>query len=105
MTTPMRDRTGIVDQLPRAGPAVSGTMRRDQLTGEWVAIASHRQDRTFLPPADECPLCPTRGAGAPSEVPASDYNVVVFENRFPSFSSQAMDPGATAGPLFCQPTR
>jgi UDPglucose--hexose-1-phosphate uridylyltransferase len=61
-------------------------MRYDVLTGEWVAIAAHRQDRTFLPPADACPLCPTRPGRAPSEIPASDYDVVVFENRFPSFA-------------------
>ena len=39
-------------------PAVSNRsqLRYDALLGEWVAIASHRQTRTFLPPADECPL-------------------------------------------------
>ncbi len=62
------------------------TMRFDVLTGEWVAIAAHRMDRTFLPPADHCPLCPTRPGREPSEVPAPDYDVVVFENRFPSFA-------------------
>ena len=38
----------------------AGEMRLDLLTGEWVAIAAHRMNRTFMPPADECPLCPTR---------------------------------------------
>nr|MDQ2722058.1 galactose-1-phosphate uridylyltransferase [Actinomycetota bacterium] len=33
--------------------------RYDALLGEWVVIASHRQSRTFLPPADQCPLCPS----------------------------------------------
>jgi UDPglucose--hexose-1-phosphate uridylyltransferase len=72
-------------------PAVqqASTMRYDVLTGEWVTIASHRMDRTFLPPADHCPLCPTRPGRAPSEVPADDYDVVVFENRFPSFAMNA----------------
>ena len=47
----------------RAGPGRQ--MRRDPLTGEWIAMAAHRMDRTFLPPADACPLCPTgRGHGA-----------------------------------------
>lgn len=59
--------------------------RFDPLLGEWVVIASHRQSRTFLPPADLCPLCPSR-PGHPTEVPESDYQVVVFENRFPSLS-------------------
>ena len=38
-------------------------MRFDVLTGEWVAIAGHRQDRTYMPPADHCPLEPTRPGG------------------------------------------
>ncbi len=66
-------------------PAV-GTMRFDVLTGEWVAIAAHRMDRTHLPPADLCPLCPSRLGREPGEVPAEDYEVAVFENRFPSFA-------------------
>jgi UDPglucose--hexose-1-phosphate uridylyltransferase len=71
-------------------PAEGGsTLRYDVLTGEWVAIASHRNERTFLPPADECPLCPTGGGRPPTEVPANDYDVVVFENRFPSLTSRA----------------
>lgn len=66
-------------------PPVSATseIRRDPLTGEWVAMAAHRQTRTYKPPADLCPLCPSK-PGKPSEIPESDYDVVVFENRFPS---------------------
>jgi UDPglucose--hexose-1-phosphate uridylyltransferase len=77
----------------RVLPAAEGgsTLRYDVLTGEWVAIASHRNERTFLPPADECPLCPTRPDRAPTEIPAPDYDVAVFENRFPSLTSRA-DP-------------
>jgi UDPglucose--hexose-1-phosphate uridylyltransferase len=61
-------------------------MRFDEMSGEWVAFATHRMDRTHLPPADLCPLCPTRPGRAPTEIPADDYDVVVFENRFPSFA-------------------
>jgi UDPglucose--hexose-1-phosphate uridylyltransferase len=60
-------------------------VRFDRQTGQWVAIAALRQDRTYKPSADQCPLCPSV-TGAVSEVPASDYDVVVFENRFPSLS-------------------
>ncbi|MPZ66795.1 MAG: galactose-1-phosphate uridylyltransferase [Pseudonocardiaceae bacterium] len=70
-------------QLPAVRTASS--MRLDPLTGEWVTIAAHRMDRTHLPAADSCPLCPTR-SGRPTEIPADDYDVVVFENRFPSFA-------------------
>jgi UDPglucose--hexose-1-phosphate uridylyltransferase len=58
-------------------------IRWDPLAGEWVVIAAARQDRTFLPPADQCPLDPSR-PGHPTEIPADGYDVVVFENRFPS---------------------
>ena len=71
-----------------AGPAVlrgspEQGIRWDPLAGEWVVIAAARQDRTFLPPADQCPLDPS-APGRPTEIPASSYDVVVFENRFPS---------------------
>lgn len=62
------------------------TMRFDVLTGEWVALAAHRMDRTYKPPADLCPLCPARPGAEPGEVPADAYDVVVFDNRFPSYS-------------------
>ena len=58
-------------------------IRADPLTGEEVVIAAQRQDRTFLPPTDECPLDPSQ-PGRATEIPAPDYDVVVFENRFPS---------------------
>jgi UDPglucose--hexose-1-phosphate uridylyltransferase len=50
-----------------------------------VVIAAARQDRTFLPPADMCPLDPSR-PGHHTEIPADSYDVVVFENRFPSLA-------------------
>lgn len=67
------------------------TMRRDVLTGEWVIFAPHRMDRTHLPTAAQCPLCPSR-PGALTEIPADDYDVVVFDNQYPSMI-------ATAGPV------
>ncbi|HVF30037.1 MAG TPA: galactose-1-phosphate uridylyltransferase [Pyrinomonadaceae bacterium] len=59
-------------------------LRYNPLLGEWLATATHRQDRTFLPPADFCPLCPTKPGAFPTEVPEQDYDIVAFENRFPS---------------------
>ena len=58
-------------------------LRFDPLRSQWVAYATERNDRTFLP-TDFCPLCPT-GAGGASEVPLDGFEVVVFENRFPAF--------------------
>ena len=68
----------------------TATMRQDPLTGEWISIAAARQNRVFLPPADQDPLAPATPSN-PSEVP-SNYDVAVFENRSPSF-------GPALGPL------
>lgn len=72
-------------RLPTPPPA--SQLRYDPLIDEWVAVAAHRQTRTFLPPSDACPLCPSTPSFA-SEIPAPDYDVVVFENQFPSFSDR-----------------
>ena len=82
--------------LPPPPPAPE--LRYDPLTAEWVAIAAHRQTRTFLPPSDECPLCPSTPERS-TEVPAYDYDVVVFENRFPSLSHRIGPPADPATPL------
>ena len=80
------DRVRILTD-PRDLPKVESlsTARYDRLTGEWVGIAGHRQTRIYHPPADQCPLCPSSPSNA-SEIPSSNYDVVVFENRFPSFA-------------------
>lgn len=63
-------------------------MRWHPLRGEWVVYAAARQARTFLPQANDCPLCPARD-GHISEIPFADYDIAVFENRFPAFSPEA----------------
>nr|WP_210001722.1 galactose-1-phosphate uridylyltransferase [Paeniglutamicibacter kerguelensis] len=72
-------------ELPPRPPV--SELRYDALSGEWVSFAAHRQTRTHLPAASECPLCPTRSDMA-SEIPAASYDVAVFENRFPSFGPE-----------------
>ena len=69
-------------------PMPSPQIRYDPIQDEWMVIASHRQARTHLPPADECPLCPSEPERF-TEIPSADYDVVVFENRFPSLSMSA----------------
>jgi UDPglucose--hexose-1-phosphate uridylyltransferase len=75
-------------------------LRWHPLMGEWVATATHRQERTFLPPADFCPLCPTKPGGFPTEVPAETYDLVVFENRFPSLRSEPPEPAVAGTELY-----
>jgi UDPglucose--hexose-1-phosphate uridylyltransferase len=73
------------DRRDLAATHTTSEIRYDVLVDQWVIVASHRQTRTHLPPTDQCPLCPS-APGRPTEIPADDYDVVVFENRFPSLS-------------------
>lgn len=81
----MRD---AVDRRPLERTVTTSEVRRDPLLGDSVAVASHRQGRTYHPPADQCPLCPSDGERL-SEIPDSAYDVVVFENRFPSLAGDS----------------
>lgn len=74
----------------------TATMRQDPLTGEWISIASARQNRVVLPPADLDPLAPA-SAGNPSEIP-DNYDVAVFENKSPSFGPMLADDTTRTGP-------
>ncbi len=69
-------------------PAVA-EMRLDSLTGDWISIAAARNGRAFLPPAHQCPLCPT-SEDNPSELP-DQFDVAVFENKSPAFGPDLLD--------------
>lgn len=62
--------------------------RFNELRGEPVVYAVHRQDRTFLPAQERCPLCPTPAtAGAmQTEIPFPAFEIAVFDNLFPAFT-------------------
>ncbi|MER7718706.1 galactose-1-phosphate uridylyltransferase [Streptomyces flaveolus] len=77
-----------VDRRPLERTVTTSQVRRDPLLGDSVAVASHRQGRTYHPPADQCPLCPSVGERL-SEIPDASYDVVVFENRFPSLAGDS----------------
>ena len=86
----LRDDTvrDAVDRRPLERTVTTSEVRRDPLLGDSVANASHRQGRTYHPPKDECPLCPSQGERL-SEIPDSSYDAVVFENRFPSLAGDS----------------
>src|SRR5208283_4420984 len=75
-------------------------MRWNPVLSEWVVTATHRQDRTFLPPAGYCPLCPTAEGGFPTEIPEPQYDFVVFENKFPSLKREPDDPAVEGNDLY-----
>ncbi len=61
----------------------ANSMRLDVLTGDWITVATNRQNRVMMPSADADPLAPQSPTN-PSEVP-SLYDVAVFENKSPAF--------------------
>src|SRR5258708_38735807 len=65
---------------------VQSQARWDRLLGEWVVIASHRQDRTFQPADDQCPLCPSAPRRC-TQIPPPQFDVVLFGNRVPALGS------------------
>ncbi|MBO0803020.1 MAG: galactose-1-phosphate uridylyltransferase [Nocardiopsaceae bacterium] len=80
-----------VDERPPDPRPPVPELRLDPLTGEWISVATARQGRAFLPPADLDPLAPS-APGRPTEIP-DDYDVAVFENRSPSFGPGLPPPG------------
>jgi UDPglucose--hexose-1-phosphate uridylyltransferase len=87
---PGQDRSAPDSRTDLPAAHSSSEMRWNPLMRDYAVIAGHRQNRTYKPPDGLCPLCPSRDGNA-TEVPAADYEVVVFENRFPSFSQSSAD--------------
>jgi UDPglucose--hexose-1-phosphate uridylyltransferase len=71
---------------------ISNQLRWNPVLEEWVGVAAHRQTRTFFPPDDFCPLCATKVGGFTSEIPLANYEIAVFQNKFPAFTSNCPDP-------------
>ena len=67
-------------------------LRWHPLRGEWVTYAAFRQNRTYQPPPQYNPLAPTIDPANPTEMPAGDYEIAVFDNRFPSLALESHDP-------------
>jgi len=75
-------------------------MRWHPLRNEWVTYAAFRQDRTFLPPPEYNPFAVTVDDEAQTEVPAGNWDVAVFDNRFPALDYERRD-----APSLSIPTR
>jgi UDPglucose--hexose-1-phosphate uridylyltransferase len=73
-------------------------LRRHPFLDTWVITATQRQDRTFLPPDNYCPLDPTKPGAFPTEIPFPDYDIVVFENKFPSLKPNPPAPAVAGTP-------
>ncbi|MCL1466415.1 galactose-1-phosphate uridylyltransferase [Argonema galeatum] len=87
---------GIIAPSPSNEPIQANPhLRWHPLRGEWVAYASHRQGRTFMPPPEYNPLAPTKDPEFPTELPQGRYDAAVFDNRFPSMKVTAHNPPAS----------
>src|SRR5438128_644396 len=75
-------------------------LRWNPVLEEWVITATERQDRTFLPPPGHCPLDPSTPGGFPTEIPAPTYQIVVFENKFPSMRLEPPAPAVQGTELY-----
>lgn len=85
---PVRDQPDQRDLQPTT---TESELRWDPLLAQWIMIASHRQGRIYKPSVANCPLCPSK-PDHHTEVPAPDYHVVVFSNRFPALAPTPGSP-------------
>jgi UDPglucose--hexose-1-phosphate uridylyltransferase len=97
-------RVLFYSHAPYAGDPVSETLVRTAGTGElrwhplrheWNIYAPARQDRTHKPDIAADPLAPGRPNGPPTEIPFADFDLAIFENRFPSLSGDRVDVSET----------
>ncbi|MEM6410933.1 MAG: galactose-1-phosphate uridylyltransferase [Pseudomonadota bacterium] len=69
-----------------------GELRYHPLRQTWSVYAAERNKRTFKPSVTADPLAPSQRNSDQTEIPFEDFELCVFENRFPAFHSQAADP-------------
>ena len=75
-------------------------LRWHPILGQWVISATHRQNRTYKPPVEHCPLCPTQAGSPPTEIPFSNFDIAVFQNKFPSLRRDAAEADVEGTPLY-----
>ncbi|MDX2088699.1 MAG: galactose-1-phosphate uridylyltransferase [Kofleriaceae bacterium] len=94
------DPTIEAPQAGAVGPHASH-LRWHPLRGEWVVYAGHRQARTFMPPPGWDPLAASTDPANPTEVPAGNWQVAVFENLFSALGSDVAPPQEIVGTAPC----
>lgn len=77
--------------------AKGGELRWHPLRREQNIYAAHRQYRTFKPSAADDPLAASVPGGAPTEIPFTDFEIAIFENKFTSLHAEAPKPSPLAG--------
>lgn len=72
--------------------AKGGELRWHPLRQEWNIYAAHRQNRTFKPLTANDPLAPSSHEGQETEIPFTNFELAVFENKFTSLHLDALEP-------------
>lgn len=67
-------------------------LRLHPLRKTWSIYAGNRNNRTFKPSAAANPLAPSLPGQPLTEIPFEDFELCVFENRFPSLHESAPEP-------------
>lgn len=67
-------------------------LRLHPLRKTWSIYAGARNNRTFKPSAAANPLAPSQLGKPLTEIPFEDFELCVFENRFPSLHESAAEP-------------
>lgn len=76
--------------------AKGGELRWHPLRQEWNLYAPHRQNRIFKPSQADDPLAPSKPGRPATEIPFTDFELAIFENKFTSLHAEAPVPGSTA---------
>lgn len=72
--------------------ATGGELRFHPLRQTWSIYAGNRNNRTFKPGMPHNPLAPSQPGRSMTEIPFEDFELCVFENRFPSLHARAPEP-------------
>ena len=74
--------------------AKGGELRWHPFLQQWNIYAPHRQKRTFKPSAADDPLAPSVPGQPPTDIPFTDFELCIFENKFTSLHMEAPAPDA-----------
>ena len=100
---PLRFSEGLAPSPLAEASVAAPHMRYHPLEGEWVIYAAHRQNRPLTteaaPDAVVNPLAPSADPSRPTELPEGNWEVAVFENRFPSLTPGASPPNVAPGAI------
>jgi len=81
----------FTNDLPPLDNPATPFRRWHALREEYVFYNASRNNRTLNPPAEYNPLAPVQVDGFPGEIPVTDFEIAVFDNRWPGLSLKQLD--------------